>query len=111
MQSIFPEFKFHRGSTPVLAFSLPLALNAAKDKLIITFSQDYEVRLEKTAGETGCSVEGKQATVQLTQAETMALLVGDCEVQLRYLLADGTADVSNPILGQVLRTAKEGVIA
>ena len=47
MQSIFPEFKFHRGSTPVLAFSLPLALNAAKDKLIITFSQDYEVKLQR----------------------------------------------------------------
>lgn len=110
MQGMTPKFAFRRGSTPTLAFTLPLELDAEKDKLYISFAQDYAVKLELTAGQSRCSIAGKTATAQLTQADTLALDVGDVTVQLRYLLHDGTADVSNEIPGAVLRTMKEGVI-
>lgn len=110
MQGMTPKFAFRRGSTPTLAFTLPLEVDQSKDKLYISFAQDYAIKLELTAGQTGCSIAGKTVTAQLTQAETLALEVGDVTVQLRYLLHDGTADVSNEIPGAVLRTLKEGVI-
>lgn len=110
MQSITPKFAIRRGSTPTLAFTLPLEMDQSKDKLYITFAQDFTPRLELEAGKNGCSITGKQVTAQLTQEDTLALDVGDVIVQLRYLLQDGTADVSNEIPGRVLRTAKEGVL-
>ena len=58
-----------------------------EDKLYISFAQDYAIKLELTAGQTGCSIAGKTVTAQLTQANTLALEVGDVTVQLRYLLA------------------------
>ena len=103
MQGMTPKFAFRRGSTPMLAFTLPLELDAGKDKLYISFAQDYAVKLELAAGQTGCSIAGKTVTAQQTQADTLALEVGDVTVQLRYLLHDGTADVSNEIPGAVLR--------
>lgn len=87
MQGMTPKFAFRRGSTPTLAFTLPLELDAEKDKLYISFAQDYAIKLELTAGQTGCSIAGKTVTTQLTQADTLALDVGDVTVQLRYLLA------------------------
>ena len=101
MQGMTPKFAFRRGSTPTLAFTMPLELG--KDRLYFSFAQDYAVKLELAAGQTGCSIAGKTVTAQLTQADTLALEVGDVTVQLRYLLHDGTADVSNEIPGAVLR--------
>ena len=86
MQGMTPKFAFWRGSTPTLAFTLPLEVDQSKDKLYISFAQDYAIKLELAAGQTGCSIAGKTVTAQL-----------------RYLLHDGTADVSNEIPGAVLR--------
>ena len=39
MQGMTPKFAFRRGSTPTLAFTLPLEVDQSKDKLYISFAQ------------------------------------------------------------------------
>ena len=113
-----PQFFFFRGSTPTLELALPFALGAG-DAAYLTLSQDGLNPLEYAYnGQQASYVQGsltpleedpKTLAVSMTQADTLRLQAGDCELQLRVKTDQG-ADAFFPIFGQIGETRKEGVI-
>lgn len=106
-----PKFFFFPGATPTLEFILPVELDpGAGDILYVSFVQDHETVKEYDQGSSAVTVDGASVYVALPQADTLKFAAGDCTVQLRYLLADGTADVSVPVPGIIGYTQKTEVI-
>ncbi len=111
-----PQFFFFRGSTPVLELALPFALEAG-DAAVLTLAQDGWTVLEYSlSGSTG--VGGTMAPaeddptlllVEMTQADTLRLQTGDCELQLR-VRTDAGAETFCPVFGQIGQARKQGVI-
>jgi hypothetical protein len=111
-----PQFFFFRGSTPTLELSLPFAPEA-EDAACLTLAQDGTTVLEYALG-GGTSAQGSMVPaeddpsvllVHMTQADTLRLRAGDCELQLRVRTAEG-ADTFFPIFGQIGEARKQGVI-
>ena len=113
-----PQFFLFRGSTPTLELGLPLALGAA-DTAYLTLAQNGGKVLEYAFnGQQALSVQGVLApldtdprtlAVSMTQADTLRLQAGDCELQLRVKTAEG-ADTFFPLFGQIGEARKDGVI-
>ena len=111
MRNIFPAFEFVRGTTPELAFTLPVELDPEQYKVYITFEQNYKDVLSLMNGSDQIQVTGSQVIVRLTQADTLAFQVGDVDVQIDYVKNDQSyRDTSYPIYGLVHRTSKDQVI-
>lgn len=96
-----------RGSTPTNTFHVNLDLTEAT--IFVTYSQNGCIAFEKTGDDL--EVTEDQIVVSLTQAETLSLKSGRVEIQIRYVLADGTADASNIMSTTAERILKDGEIA
>lgn len=106
-----PKFYFFQGSTPTLEFILPIELDVNDgDVVIVTLAQNHQTIKEYDQDDTAVTVEGGSVYVHMTQDDTLKFETGDVLAQLRYLLKDGTADVSCPIHGYVEATQKLEVI-
>ena len=105
-----PQFFFFPGATPTLEFVLPVEIDVSTDILYVSFSQGYETVKEYDQDSSAVTADGNSIYVAMSQADTLKFGAGDCEVQLRYLLADGTADVSVPVPGLVGRTQMTEVL-
>lgn len=71
----------YKGTTPTMAFKLPFDASEL-DKINIAFSQNGNVVFDR--GLDGCTIDGKEVIIVLTEAET--LLLDDkvsVEIQLR----------------------------
>ena len=77
-------------------------------ELWITYSQDNTEVLTKTLSDV--TVAGDTITYSLTQAETLSLHEGLCQVQLRFLDSDGKAGGSGKRNVWVASVSKGGVI-
>lgn len=110
MENIHPEFEFYRGSTPSLSFSLPLQIDKEKDKVFVTFTQEFEDILELDFDSGSLDISGHTLIVSLSQNQTLMLKSGGVDVQIRYALEDGTCDVSDPVYGYIGYTQKDGEI-
>lgn len=108
MRQIHPRFRFGRGSTPTLAFRAPVRINRKKDQVYVTFWQDNETKLELSQADDRLVIDKYTLYAELTQADTLAFAPGLFRVQIRYLLHDGTGDVSQQMLGMVEHTQKDG---
>ena len=114
-----PQFLIFRGSTPTLALQLPFS-PASTDVVFVTFSQRDLVLLEyarngtpSPAGAGTLSLsedEPDTLLLEMTQADTLRLLAGDCRLQVRVKTDEG-ADTFFPVTGCVGEALKEGVIA
>ena len=105
MRNIHPEFMFHRGSTPVLAFALPEGLDPENNKIWVTFAQNWRTVLTIYDGSSDLNVENGMVYVHLTETDTSQFVVGDVDAQVHYKSNDGgVQDHSNEIFGRVLRT-------
>ena len=96
-----------RGSTYRNTFKVNLDLREAA--VFITYSQDEAV-IEKTGGDL--FVTENEIVTNLTQEETLRF--NDClkvDIQIRYVMPDGTSDSSNIMTTTVGRILKDGVIA
>ena len=109
MRHIHPKFRFHRGTTPTLAFELPVLLDPAEDRVIVTFAQGYQRKLMFALGDPQLRLEGHDLYVDLQQEDTLALAVGDVDVKIIYVM-DGVRDESLAYFGIVLRTDYPEVI-
>lgn len=102
---------FKRGSTPTNTFNCNVDLTGAT--VFVSYAQRGTVIVEKTgndltitATDTGSAVE-----LTLTQAETLRFQSGNVvDIQIRYVMSDGTADASNIIKVDAERILKDGVI-
>ena len=108
MRQMIPCFRFARGSTPTLAFRLPVRLSREEDRFNVTFWQDGGTVLELSERDARLVTDGQMLYAELTQADTLRFAAGPARVQVRYRLADGTADVSEQQFGMVGHTQKEG---
>lgn len=115
-----PQFTFFQGSTPTLVFALPYALSP-EDSIYATFSQGGQTVTEYTYGgvpytpapsgnltpdeESPCVLR-----VSLSQTDTFLFKAGDCELQIRVLKPNGSADTLFPVRGYVGKAQKDGVI-
>lgn len=115
------QFVIPQGSTPRLEFGLPFVLPYARSKVFVTFSQsdknvlEYGYRGAPTpaiagTGELTVDPNDKSLLVlNMTQADTLSLVPGDIELQLRVFTPDG-ADTFVPLIGRVMAAKKGGVI-
>ena len=96
-----------RGSTYRNTFKVSLDLREAA--VFITYSQD-EVIIEKTGGDL--LVTADEIVTNLSQEETLRFNDGlKVDIQIRYVMPDGTSDSSNIMTTTVGRILKDGVIA
>jgi len=95
-----------RGSTPKNTFKVDLDLTEAV--VFVSYEQDGQVIVEKTGEDL--TITPNEITCILTQEDTLAFRPGEVNIQLRYVMTDGTADASNIIRAQVESIIKDGVI-
>ena len=108
MKNIHPEFMFHRGSTPVLAFALPEGLDPENNKIWVTFAQGFRTVLTVYNTGSGVKIEDGMIYVFLTKTDTSQFEVGDVDAQVHYESSNGEdCDHSNEIYGVVTRTQEE----
>lgn len=97
---------FRRGSTPTNIFNVNIDLTGAT--VFVTYSQNNKVVIEKTGNDLTVSSDKIETT--LSQTDTLALQSGRTEIQIRYVMSNGTADASNIIVVDAQRILKDGVI-
>lgn len=98
----------YRGTTPTLKFTLPFDTSTL-DAVWVTIAQGGKVIINKT--KVDCDLKGKDISVTLTQAETLALTAENkAEIQLRVLTTDGLALASAIFREDTDRILKDGVI-
>lgn len=96
-----------RGATPVNRFLVNVDLREAT--VYVTYEQRGRTVIEKTGSDL--VIAEKSISVPLSQKDTLALKSGDnVDIQIRYVLPDGTADNSNILTASVERVLKDGVI-
>jgi len=100
----------YRYTTPTNVFQTNVDLRNAR--VYVTYSRNGRVRLEKTNEDM--TITEDSITVRLTQADTGALgaagVSKSVEIQIRYVMEDGTADASNIMHATVERVLKDGEI-
>lgn len=97
---------FRRGSTPTNVFNVNVDLTGAT--VFVSYSQNNKVIVEKTGADV--TIESDKITVELSQTDTLSFQNGRTEIQIRYVMSDGTADASNIIAVDAQRILKDGVI-
>ena len=114
-------FRFAQGSTPRIELLLPF-LCPTGAKVFVTFAQAGRAVLEygmngspsPGIGGTGTLTldtdDRSMLVVTMSQADTLSLSPGDVELQVRVKTTDG-ADTFEPLIGQVIKAHKGGVIA
>lgn len=81
-----------RGSTSATTLTVPESLDLTAAKAVyVTFAQGSKLLTKKT-GDPGLEIEAHVCRVRMTQQETLDFAVGPVEIQLRWLMPDGTAD-------------------
>lgn len=81
-----------RGSTSCTTLTVPESLDLTAAKAVyVTFAQGSRLLTKKT-GDPGVSIEAHTVRITMTQEETLSFATGPVEIQLRWLMPDGTAD-------------------
>ena len=115
-----PQFHFYQGSTPTLLLGLPYAL-ASDDVIFATFSQggrtvtEYRHNADPYSPAPGGSVtldteDATRLCIALTQEDTFLFAPGCCELQLRTVKPNGSADTLLPVQGLVGKAQNQEVM-
>ena len=108
----------YRGTTPTHLFNFPFEQNEVQ-LLYISYSQKGSIRVEKTLEDVTFDAVNSLISVQLTQEDTLSfdncttfefLQQSMISIQLRVLLTDGTAWVSEIMTERVGNILKDGII-
>jgi len=100
-----------RGSTPTNTFTTDIDLSGAT--LFVSYGQDGCIVIEKTGEDLDVSVVEGETTIvlELSQEDTLKFRADrDVEIQIRYVMPNGSADASNIIKTKFERIIKDGVI-
>lgn len=116
------NFRIAQGSTPRLELELPFSLPDSGVKAFVTFSQGGVNVLEYSYGGTATpaiagtgeltvdSSDMSMLLLTMTQSDTLSLAAGDIELQVRLKTPDGV-DTFDPLVGEVMKAKKGGVIS
>ena len=96
-----------RGTTPTHTFTSDIDLRAAT-VLFITYSQKGHVVIEKSLEDV--TINEDSVVTTLTQAETLRLITGDVNIQIRAGFEDGSRIASNIITTSAKMILKDGEI-
>jgi len=97
-----------RGTTCKHTFRTNVDLTNAT--VFVTYQQGKSIILEKTNDEL--EIQARKIIVNLTQEDTLSFAANSTvTIQMRYILADGTADASNKVTINVQDIIKDGEIA
>ena len=80
-----------RGTTPTLIFTISSSIDFSAISEAEIYCKTISKLITKTKDEMSINATAKTISVTLTQEETLALCIGECMVQLRVLMSDGTA--------------------
>lgn len=84
-----------RATTPTHIFTFPFSVNDYLSKILVTYSQNNKIILEKTLEDL--TIEGNTGSYTLTQEETLLFSVGNTvQLQVRALTANSKA-IASPI--------------
>ena len=111
-----PQFVLPRGGSPTLELELPFT-PGPEDVISLTVSQagvpvlEYTQNCSSDFGAQGSlsAEEDGLLLVHMTQADTLRLETGECDLQLRIRTEDG-ADVFPLIRGAVSTLRRQGVL-
>lgn len=96
-----------RGTTCKHTFRTNVDLTNAT--VFVTYQQGKSTILEKTNDEL--EIQARKLIVNLTQEDTLSFAANSTvTIQVRYILADGTADASNKVTINVQDIIKDGEI-
>lgn len=77
-----------KGTTPTHIFTLPFDVTENVKEVEIAYAQGNQTKVKKSIAD--CTMEGRNITTKLTQAETLLFKDGECiEVQIRVLTNAG----------------------
>ena len=94
-----------RGSTSTVTLTVPEILDlTAATAVYITFAQDRKM-ITKKSGDAGVTIDRHTVLVRFTQSETLGFQTGMIDVQIRWLLPDGTAEGTD-----IARVYNDGVL-
>lgn len=97
-----------RGTTCKHTFRTNVDLTNAT--VFVTYQQGKSTILEKTNDEL--EIQARKLIVNLTQEDTLSFAANSTvTIQVRYVMADGTADASNKVTINVQDIIKDGEIA
>ena len=97
-----------RGTTCKHTFRTNLDLTNAT--VFVSYQQGKSIIIEKTGNDL--VVQARKITVNLTQEDTLSFAANmNVNIQIRYILEDGTADASNIVSISVQDVIKNGEIA
>lgn len=91
---------WHRGSTPTHEFTTGIDLTGGT--VNVTYEQDGKVVVNKVTADM--TITSSKVSWTLTAADTLAMAVGDIDIQLHYT-KNGVSDSSDIHKGKVLYTA------
>lgn len=82
-----------QATTPTFTFTFPNSIDPSTFQKIVFSLTQNDIEFEKT--DESLKIEGQTISVLLTQEETLSLRVGEAELQLNWLYADGTRACSD----------------
>lgn len=97
-----------RGTTPTLTFTTPYNADQVQDGYI-TITQGCLV-IEHQLSDASVTVDDKEISLVLSQAETLSLDKGNAKVQIRAMLTGGKKVASDIIVFKVGEILKDGEI-
>lgn len=100
-----------RGTTPTIYANIKNDIDLHDvEQVWFYISQQKKPKVDKTISDCTFDYENRKILVTLTQDDTLNLKAGDAIIQLRILLADGTALANEGTDADILEVYKQGVI-
>lgn len=97
-----------RGTTPTITFNLPFDTSIIHN-CEVYFAQNDELLVTK--GIEDCTLSGNTLVVPLTQSDTLAFDDEEkLQMQLRFVLNDGTVNATPVMKGKIGKILKDGEI-
>lgn len=94
-----------QGSTTAMSLTVPESLDLMNAAAIyVTVAQGKKI-VTKKSGDPGVTVDHHVIHVKMTQQETLSFDVGVVEIQLRWLMPDGSAEAT-----EIARVNNKGVL-
>lgn len=103
----------YQGTTPTLILDLDGVNDLEEATCYVTFRHGLNKKLTKSGSDL--VVDGNEIAVFLTQQETLAMIPGGCDVQVRWIYENGNAMTTdnakiqvNPVLLKEIIEYQEG---
>lgn len=98
-----------QATTPTFTLKLPDTVDLTEAASVYFNLTQSATQIQKTGADL--TVEAHQVQVFLSQAETLSLAIGNAELQLNWVYADGSRACSNIVMIPVTKNLLKAVVA